>query len=80
MEALRPRTHRAFDRARGGDLGAAAADLSGELEEAARELEEDMHTNRNWALLRPMPFLALSVGLGATTSGRNWPGLPGLGI
>jgi hypothetical protein len=80
VEALRPRTRRAFDRARGGDLGAAAAHLSGELEEAARELEEDMHTNRNWALLCPMPFLALSVGLGATTSGRNWPGLPGLGI
>jgi len=67
VEALRARTRRTFDRARYGDLSAAAGDLVGELDEAARELEHDIRTARHWSLLRPAPFLALSVGLGATT-------------
>jgi hypothetical protein len=67
VEALRARTRRAFDRAHGGDLASAADSLAGELDEAARQLEQDMRTTRSWSLLRPAPFMALSIGLGATT-------------
>jgi hypothetical protein len=67
VEALRARTRRAFDRAGGGDLPASAHSLIAELDEAARQLEKDIRTTRSWSLLRPAPFMALSVALGATT-------------
>jgi SEC-C motif len=67
VEALRAHTRRALDRARGGDLAVAAEDVAGELDNAARELEHEIRTTRSWALMRPAPFLAVTVGLGATT-------------
>ncbi len=67
VEALRARMRRTFDRARDGDLSAAAANLAGELDDAARELEQEIRRTRSWELLRPAPFLAVSVILGATT-------------
>jgi hypothetical protein len=67
VEALRARTRRAFDRVRGDQFASAAESLAGELDEAARELEHEIRTTRSWALVRPTPFLALSVALGATT-------------
>jgi hypothetical protein len=66
VEALRARARRAFGRAGGGDLATVAESLAGELEEAARQLEGEMRNTRSWALLRPAPLLALSVGLGVT--------------
>lgn len=66
VEELRARARRAFERARGDDLARTAESLAGELDEAARELEHEIRTTRSWALVRPAPFVALSVVLGAT--------------